>query len=246
MKQHTIADIISENARRFPEYRHSPDEVTALIRDNEQLAELNAQLRERVEDLEKVIRRLWQRGRAAAPSPRELRAMAADAHAQANRDRGEAEQARVMARQSLQWAMQARSDAFVTQTHLHEVNDSLEGEKSAAREWAATDAAELSRKMSSLTAELQQEQQRSAMLQADLERSEASRAADVGRLLAEVQALRAAGNEVHLPLRACRPGPSILTARQWRALRAATPPISQSKSPNLMHFSQLFSALPLL
>ena len=48
-----------------------------------------------------------------------------------------------MARQSLQWAMQARSDAFVTQTHLHEVNDSLEGEKSAAREWAATDAAEL-------------------------------------------------------------------------------------------------------
>ena len=47
-------------------YVHSADEVADILRENTALEGRNAKLLEKVEDLEKVIQRLWQRGRSAA------------------------------------------------------------------------------------------------------------------------------------------------------------------------------------
>ena len=159
--------------------------------ENGKLAERNAKLTERVADLEMSIRRLWQRGGVAAPSPRELRTMMADRQAALVRAEAEAEAARQAASTNLHSALVARSDAFATMSALHAANVTLEDEKSAAREWHTQDAQGLSRVMASLRASLAQEQHKVALLSADLERVEAERSADVGRLLAEEHAARA-------------------------------------------------------
>lgn len=166
-----------------------------LFKENAELEARNIRMQERVEDLERTIKRLWQRGGAAAPSPRELKAIATEAQAHATRERRDAEGARQHARSTLRDAIQARSDAFEAINRLHVANETLESDKVSTREWAAMDVTELSRKMAQLSDQLSQERERVALLTADVERSEAARSADVGRLLAEIQALRVANAE---------------------------------------------------
>lgn len=176
-------------------YVPSETEVADVLRDNAALEARNAKLVERIADLERVIQRLWQRGRAAAPSPRGLRALAADAQMEAQRERQEAEEARQHASRSLREAMEARSNAYVTLSHLSEANATIESEKSFIREMHATDAHELTRRMVELQQTLEQERHKCTLLAEDCARAEAQRNADVGRLLAEMQAMRTANAE---------------------------------------------------
>jgi uncharacterized coiled-coil protein SlyX/ribosomal protein L35 len=161
-----------------------------MLHMNAALEARNGKLLEQIADLETVIQRLWERGRQAAPSPRGLRAWATGKQEEARRERQEAEEARLVASQSLHTAMQAHTDVSVTMRQLQQANHALEAEKSAAREWHATDATDLSRRMADLSHQLTQERHRNEAMQRQVEYTEALRSSDVGRLLGEMQRLR--------------------------------------------------------
>lgn len=171
------------------------DAVSSLLRENAALEARNRHLSHQVEDLEAVIKRLWAKRGVGAPSSRELREIAAQTQRKAEHERQEADDARRAASQHLRGEMQAKSEAFVSLSALRDANMALEDERSATREWQAADARDLSRRMADLTRRLELEQHKVAILEAAAERAEAQRADDVGRVLAELESVRASTSE---------------------------------------------------
>ena len=170
---------------------HANSEVLSLLKENSALEGKNQELLKQIEDLERVHRRLWERGRhPASPASKDLRTMALDTAKQLEHERQTAKVHRLEASENLREALQARSDAFVALSQLHEANQALEYEKSALKEWHVNGASDMSRKMSELQAHLSQEQERCAMLTRDLEHLDAIRSADVGNLLGEIEGVR--------------------------------------------------------
>ena len=170
-------------------------DVEKLMNENATLELRVAGMTARVADLEAVIKRLWQRGRMASPSPRDLKVACEKATSDVAHERAMAEDARQAAQRNLRDAMQARSSAFVTMQSLEDANARLESQRQAAGAWHASDAVELSRQMHLLKSQVVHEQAKVAFLQAELERHAAGRNEEVGGLTAQLIAARAAAAE---------------------------------------------------
>lgn len=167
------------------------EETAALFRENEMLQANNNDLTKRVTDLEEVVKRLWQRGRSAAPSPRDLRNLADEANQRAAQERRDAQEVRLEAQRNLRDLIAARETRTETQGRLDTVTAALDHEKAVASAWHASDAIDLTRQMAEMQARLVHAESKNAVLQADAEKSTADRSIEIGRLVAEMEGHRA-------------------------------------------------------
>ena len=190
----------------------APD-VASLLRENQMLEERNRVLTERIEDHEGIVKRLWRRGWAEAPSPRGIKEVTTHAAAVAAQERQEADEARAFAQRILRDSMQAKAEAEANLIEAQSANATLEAERSRMREWHASDASDLSRRMGELSRQLGAEHVKRNLLEADAEHQAVERTREVGHLLAQLEGVRAAAAE---QARRHRAEAAELTAR-WEA-----------------------------
>jgi hypothetical protein len=124
-----------------------PDEVAALLRENKMLADRTHTLMERVEDYEGIVKRLWRRGWAEAPSPRGLKELMTVHESGAAHDRYEADEAHWLAQRHLREAREAKDVAAIAIAQTQHATATLDMERVEMSAWHAADAAELSRRM---------------------------------------------------------------------------------------------------
>ena len=162
-----------------------PDEVAALLRENKMLADRTHTLTERVEDYEGIVKRLWRRGWAEAPSPRGLKELMTVHESGAAHDRYEADEAHWLAQRHLREAREAKDVAAFAIAQAQHATATLDMERVEMSAWHAADAAELSRRMLHVSQQLRAEQVKVAMLEAALEASRQAegRALELGSLV---------------------------------------------------------------
>ena len=162
-----------------------PDEVAALLRENKMLADRTHPLTERVEDYEGIVKRLWRRGWAEAPSPRGLKDLMTVHESGAAHDRYEANEAHWLAQRHLREAREAKDVAAFAIAQAQHATATLDMERVEMSAWHAADAAELSRRMLHVSQQLRAEQVKVAMLEAALEASRQAegRALELGSLV---------------------------------------------------------------
>ena len=171
-------------------YVHSAEDISAILSEQAALEARNAALVQRCDDLETVIRRLWQRGGAGAPSPKKLRDIANAASEAARRERHEAEEARQNAANNLRDALRAKSDAFVSSLFLETANATIEDEKSKMSELNAMGAGELSRRCTGLQQCLEQERMRVQLLTEDLAEASSNKEKALDKVMDQMRELK--------------------------------------------------------
>ena len=168
-----------------------PDEVAALLRENQLLADRTHTLTERVEDYEGIVKRLWRRGWAEAPSPRGLKELMTVHESGAAHDRYEANEAHWLAQRHLRESREAKNVAAIAIAQAQHATATLDMERVEMSAWHAADAAELSRRMLHVSQQLRAEQVKVAMLEAALEASRQAegRALELGSLVTKHETL---------------------------------------------------------
>ena len=168
-----------------------PDEVAALLRENQLLADRTHTLTERVEDYEGIVKRLWRRGWAEAPSPRGLKELMTVHESGAAHDRYEANEAHWLAQRHLRESREAKNVAAIAIAQAQHATATLDMERVEMSAWHAADAAELSQRMLHVSQQLRAEQVKVAMLEATLEASRQAegRALELGSLVTKHESL---------------------------------------------------------
>ena len=168
-----------------------PDEVAALLRENQLLADRTHTLTERVEDYEGIVKRLWRRGWAEAPSPRGLKELMTVHESGAAHDRYEANEAHWLAQRHLRESREAKNVAAIAIAQAQHATATLDMERVEMSAWHAADAAELSQRMLHVSQQLRAEQVKVAMLEATLEASRQAegRALELGSLVTKHETL---------------------------------------------------------
>lgn len=180
----------------FESSRIDDHDFNELLRENKMLDQRNQTLSHRVDDHEAIVKRMWRRGWAEAPSPRGLRELTTTTVAAAAHERHEADAARELAQRHLREAMRAKADADVAHNHANHASAELEMERERMREWHAGDAQDLTRRMTEMTRAFAAEQVKNATLTHDAERSSEERAAAIGGLVAQLEGSRESQREL--------------------------------------------------